>query len=77
MASDVLRFLDGIRHGHSLGGPEVRDVLLHSEVEVLVGLDAVTDRLGLKRLLELAGDNPKFKPLVIMNLPGYCAGSDP
>ena len=58
-------FLTGSGMDTLLGVPEVRDVLLHSEVEVLVGLDAVTDRLGLKRLLELAGDNPKFKPLVI------------
>ena len=53
-----------------MGVAEVRDVLLNSEVEVLVGLDAVTDRPGLERLLELAGENPKFKPMVIKNTTG-------
>ena len=58
-------FLTGSGVDALLRVPEVRDVLLRSEVEVLVGLDAVTDRLGLERLLELARDNPQFKPLVI------------
>ena len=58
-------FLTGSGMDALLGVPEVRDVLLHSEVEVLVGLDAVTDRLGLERLRELARSNPQFKPRVI------------
>jgi len=45
----------------------VRDVLLNSKVEILVGLDAVTNRAGLERLLDLASKNPKFKPRVIRN----------
>ena len=53
-----------------MGVAEVRDVLLQSKVEVLVGLDAVTDRSGLERLLELAGENPDFKPRVIKNTTG-------
>lgn len=37
-----------------LGVPEIRDVLLNSKVDMLVGLDAVTDRRGLEGLLQLA-----------------------
>lgn len=63
-------FLTGSGVDALLGVPVVEDILLRSEVEVLVGLDAVTDRLGLERLLELAGENPQFKPLVIKNTTG-------
>ena len=63
-------FLTGSGVDALLGVPAVRDVLLHSEVEVLVGLDAVTDRPGLERLLELAEENPQFKALVIKNTTG-------
>lgn len=63
-------FLTGSGLDALLGVPEIRHVLLHSEVEVLVGLDAVTDRPGLERLRELARENPKFQPLVIKNTTG-------
>ena len=63
-------FLTGSGLDALLGVPEVRHVLLHSEVEVLVGLDAVTDRPGLERLRELARENPRFQPLVIKNTTG-------
>lgn len=63
-------FLTGSGLNALLGVPEIREVLLHSDVEVLVGLDAVTDRPGLERLRELAGKNPQFKPLVIKNTTG-------
>ena len=63
-------FLTGSGLDALLGVPEVRHVLLHGEVEVLVGLDAVTDRPGLERLRELAGENPRFQALVIKNTTG-------
>lgn len=63
-------FLTGNGVDALIGVREIRDVLLHSDVEVLVGLDAVTDRPGLERLLELAKKNPQFKPLVIKNTTG-------
>ena len=63
-------FLTGSGVDALLGVPVVRHVLLHSKVEVLVGLDAVTDRRGLKRLLKLARKNPQFTPRVIKNTTG-------
>ena len=63
-------FLTGSGMGALLRVPAVREVLLHSEVEVLVGIDSVTDRLGLERLLELATQNPQFKPRVIKHATG-------
>ena len=63
-------FLTGSGVDALLGVPVVRHVLLHSKVEVLVGLDAVTDRRGLKRLLKLARKNPQFTPRVINNTTG-------
>ncbi|MCQ3807800.1 MAG: phospholipase D family protein [Acidimicrobiia bacterium] len=63
-------FLTGSGVDTLLKNTAVEKVLLHREVEVLVGLDAVTDRLGLERLLELARKNPKFKPRVIKNTTG-------
>ncbi len=63
-------FLTGSGVDMLLGVAAVRDVLLHSDVEVLVGLDAVTDRPGLERLIGLARQNPKFKALVIKNTTG-------
>ena len=63
-------FLTGSGVDMLLGVPAVREILLHGEVEVLVGLDAVTDRPGLQRLLDLAEKNPQFKALVIKNTTG-------
>ena len=63
-------FLTGSGMDALLGVPAVKKILLHREVEVLVGLDAVTDRLGLERLLELAEENPRFKARVIKNTTG-------
>lgn len=63
-------FLTGSGLDALLAVPEVRHVLLHGEVEVLVGLDAVTDRPGLERLRALARENPRFRPLVIKNTTG-------
>ena len=63
-------FLTGSGLNALLAVPKIREVLLHSDVEVLVGLDAVTDRPGLERLRELARKNPQFKPLVIKNTTG-------
>ena len=63
-------FLTGSGVDALIGVPIIRDVLLNSEVEILVGLDAVTDRPGLERLLELANKNPQFKPRVIKNNTG-------
>lgn len=63
-------FLTGSGVSALQGTPEVEDVLLHSNVEVLVGLNAVTDCSGLEQLLELARRNPNFKPLVIKNTSG-------
>lgn len=63
-------FLTGSGMDALMEVPEVREVFLHSDVEVLVGLDAVTDRAGLEHLLELARKNSQFKPLVIKNTTG-------
>lgn len=63
-------FLTGSGVDTLLGYPKVRKVLHHSKVDMLVGLDAVTDRPGLERLLELAKKNPRFKPRVIQNTTG-------
>lgn len=60
-------FLTGSGVDALMGVPAVRDVLLQSEVEVLVGLDTVTDRPGLEGLLKLATENPQFTPKVIKN----------
>ena len=63
-------FLTGSGVDALMGVPVVQAVLLNSKVEVLVGLDAVTDRPGLQRLLELARRNPQFEPSVIKNASG-------
>lgn len=48
----------------------VREILLQREVEFLVGIDSVTDRPGLERLMELASQNSHFRPRVIKNTTG-------
>ncbi|MCY3949810.1 MAG: phospholipase D family protein [Acidimicrobiaceae bacterium] len=48
----------------------VREILLQHEVELLVGIDSVTDRPGLERLMELASQNSHFRPRVIKNTTG-------
>ena len=63
-------FLTGAGLDALMGHPDVASALLSSEVEVLVGLDAVTDRPGLERLLKLARRNSNFKPQVIKNTRG-------
>lgn len=63
-------FLTGSGLDALLSHRDVESVLLSCEVAVLVGLDAVTDRPGLERLLEVAEQNPQFKPLVIQNTAG-------
>lgn len=63
-------FLTGSGMDALLGVPSVAAVLRQSEVDVLVGLDAVTDRSGLERLLALAEENRAFRALVIKNTTG-------
>ncbi len=63
-------FLTGSGMDALLGVPSVTAVLRQSEVDVLVGLDAVTDRAGLERLLALAEENQAFRALVIKNTTG-------
>lgn len=63
-------FLTGAGLDALLEHPDVASALLSSEVEILVGLDAVTDRPGLERLLKLARKNSNFKPQVIKNTKG-------
>ena len=64
-------FLTGAGLNALLKDPDVASVLLGSEVEILVGLDAVTDRPGLQGLLTLARRNSSFKPQVIQNTTGF------
>lgn len=60
-------FLTGSGMEALLAVPEVAEMLRQAEVDVLVGVDAVTDRLGLERLLELGRENSGFRPRAIKN----------
>lgn len=53
-----------------LASPEVARMLGQAELDVLVGLDAVTDRYGLTRLQELEAANPSLRVQVIKNTTG-------
>jgi hypothetical protein len=63
-------FLTGSGMDALLGVPSVAAVLRQAEVDVLVGLDAVTDRAGLEHLLALEAQNRGFRPQVIKNTTG-------
>ncbi len=63
-------FLTGSGMDALLAVPEVGDTLCKAEIEFLVGLDAVTDRAGLRRLAEVSKLNPKFRVRVIKNTTG-------
>ena len=66
-----LRLFFGFSTGSGINAllavPEVADVLRTAEVDVLVGVDAVTDRPGLERLLALQVDNPSLRARAIKN----------
>lgn len=64
-------FLTGAGLNALLKNSDVASVLLGSEVEMLVGLDAVTDRPGLDGLLQLERKNSRFKAQVIHNTRGH------
>jgi hypothetical protein len=63
-------FLTGSGMDALLAVPRVVEVLRTAQVDFLVGLDAVTDRAGLERLLELSRQNGDFHPAVIKNTTG-------
>jgi hypothetical protein len=63
-------FLTGSGMDALLAVNSVREMLRRCRVDVLVGLDAVTDRLGLQRLRDLAAANPDFRARVIKNTTG-------
>lgn len=63
-------FLTGSGMDALLGVSTVASVLRTARVDVLVGLDAVTDRKGLEFLLQLASENEHFQPRVIKNTTG-------
>lgn len=60
-------FLTGSGMGALLAVPEVAQMLRTAEVDVLVGVDAVTDRPGLERLLELQRENGHLRARAIKN----------
>lgn len=60
-------FLTGSGMDALMAVPEVAEMLRRAEVDVLVGVDAVTDRPGLERLLELDAENAGFRPRAIKN----------
>jgi hypothetical protein len=60
-------FLTGSGMGALLAVPEVAEMLRTAEVDVLVGVDAVTDRPGLERLLELQQENVGLRARAIKN----------
>lgn len=60
-------FLTGSGMGALLAVPEVAEMLRTAEVDVLVGVDAVTDRPGLERLLELEQENGSLRARAIKN----------
>ena len=60
-------FLTGSGVDALLAVPEVGEMLRRADIDVLVGVDAVTDRPGLERLLALEGENPNFRPRAIKN----------
>ena len=64
-------FLTGAGLKALLNDPDVASVLLGSEVEMLIGLDAITDRPGLEELLRLARKNSLFKAHVIQHTTGH------
>ncbi|MDP9050691.1 MAG: phospholipase D family protein [Acidobacteriota bacterium] len=63
-------FLTGSGLDALLAVPGVATVMRTTALDILVGLDAVTDRAGLQRLLEIAAINPTFNPLIIKNTTG-------
>lgn len=63
-------FLTGSGMDALLAVPEIATVFRNAQLEVLVGIDAVTDRAGLKRLQAVAAENPKLHARVIMNTTG-------
>jgi hypothetical protein len=60
-------FLTGSGMAALLAVPEVAEALRTAEVDVLVGVDAVTDRPGLESLLELQEENPNLRARAIKN----------
>lgn len=60
-------FLTGSGMAALLAVPEVADMLSTAEVDVLVGVDAVTDRPGLEALLRLQGENAGLRARAIKN----------
>lgn len=60
-------FLTGSGMGALLAVPEVAELLRTSEVDVLVGVDAVTDRPGLEHLMKLQQENGNLRARAIKN----------
>lgn len=63
-------FLTGSGMDALLAVEPVKEMLSRASVEVLVGLDAVTDRRGLQHLSDLGATNPSFRARVIKNTTG-------
>lgn len=63
-------FLTGSGLDALMAVPEVAKVFNTARLHVIVGLDAVTDRAGLQRLLEITEVNPELSAMVIKNPTG-------
>lgn len=63
-------FLTGSGMDALLAVPTVAAALHTGAIEVVVGLDAVTNRAGLHRLMEIEAVNPQFSAKVIKNTTG-------
>lgn len=63
-------FLTGSGMDALLAVPAVATTLRSAELDILVGLDAVTDRAGLQRLKAIEAENPQLQVRVIKNTTG-------